>query len=236
MPSGTPNVALITGAGSGIGRATALLLAERGWRLALVGRREELLRETAALLVEGARSMVIAADAGVAEQIQRTVDAAAAHFGGLDALVNNAGLAPNAPIADTTPDMIDEVYRVNALGPAYAIAHAWPIFQRQLSGCVVNVSTIGTLDPFPGFFAYASAKAAVNVMAQSCANEGRAIGVRAFAIAPGAVETPMLRANFPESRIPPSACLSAQEVAAVIVGCIEGRYDDRVGQTITIQR
>jgi NAD(P)-dependent dehydrogenase (short-subunit alcohol dehydrogenase family) len=234
MPDSFTPVAIVTGAGSGIGRETAVQLAHRGWRLGLVGRREEPLLETAALLVEGARSMVIAADVGVADQAGAMVDAVVARFGRLDALVNNAGFAPVTPIARNTPSLIDEVYRVNALGPAYAIVRAWPVFVRQRSGCVVNVSTIGTIDPFPGFFAYAAAKAAVNLMARSCAVEGRSVGVRAFAVAPGAVETPMLRANFPESAIPRSACLAPADVARLIVACIGGEHDRRNGETITI--
>jgi NAD(P)-dependent dehydrogenase (short-subunit alcohol dehydrogenase family) len=63
---------------------------------------------------------------------------------------------------------------------------------------------MGTIDPFPGFFGYAAAKAATNLMALSCANEGREFGIRAFAVAPGAVETAMLRSLFPESKLPSS--------------------------------
>jgi NAD(P)-dependent dehydrogenase (short-subunit alcohol dehydrogenase family) len=236
MTSDQPRVALVTGAGTGIGRATAMLLAERGCRVVLVGRRAEPLRETAALLVEGAQSLAVEADVGVPEQAMGMIDAAVAHFGRLDVLVNNAGYAPRLPIERTTPQIIEQVYRVNALGPAWAIARAWPVFRRQGSGCVVNVSTLGTIDPFPGFFAYAAAKAAVNLMARSCAKEGRAIGVRAFAVAPGAVETAMFRAAFSETEVTRSACLSPEEVARLIVACVEGEHDARSGETITIQR
>lgn len=234
-PGTTPRpVALVTGAGSGIGRATAILLAARGYRVTLVGRRVETLRTVAARLPISAEPLVIAADVGDAAAARAMIARAVERLGRLDVLINNAGLAPLLPIDRTTAEVLDEVYRVNALGPANAIAAAWPVFSRQRSGCIVNVSTIGTIDPFPGFFAYASAKAAVNLMARSCANEGRAIGVRAFAVAPGAVETPMLRANFSETVLPRSACLAPEEVAAVILDCVEGRRDDQNGNVIPV--
>lgn len=230
-PSSSP-VALITGAGSGIGRATAILLASHGYALVLVGRREAPLRETASLAGAADSALILPADVGDAAQISAAVDAAAERFGRLDALVNNAGYAPLLPIDRTTPDIIERTYRVNAIGPACAIARAWPIFVRQRSGVIVNLSTMGTDDPFAGFFAYAASKAAVNLMARSCAKEGAAHNIRAFAVAPGAVETPMLRALFSEATIPPSACLAPEEVAAVIADCILGRRDADNGRTI----
>ncbi len=226
--------ALVTGAGSGIGRATARLLVSRGYRVALVGRREAALRQAAKECGEG--SLVIAADVGDAAAARGAVRRAFGELGRLDVLVNNAGVAHLKAIDETTPEILEETYRVNALGPANMIAEAWPVFARQRSGCVVNVSTIGTVDPFPGFFAYAASKAAVNLMARSCANEGGAIGVRAFAVAPGAVETPMLRAHFSEGVFPRDACLSPEDAARVILECIEGKRDAENGGVIVLQR
>lgn len=235
-----PRVAIVTGAGSGIGRAAAMSLSVEGYRLVLVGRRIDPLAETAAML-EG-DSVSIAADIGDARQCADVVARAVAEFGRLDVLVNNAGAAPYAPIEETTPKMIDAAFRDNALGPAYLIGAAWAVFKRQAGAgearspgmCIVNVSTMGTVDPFPGFFAYASAKASVNLMARCAANEGKAIGVRAFAVAPGAVETPMLRTNFPESVIPSSKCLTPEEVARVILRCVRGEEDSRNGGVILV--
>jgi len=162
----------------------------------------------------------------------RLVDRAVDHFGRLDAVVNAAGHAPLAPIDRTTPEMLDKAFRVNALGSGYVIARAWPIFLRQGHGRIVNISSMATQDPFPGFFAYAAAKAAVNLMARSCAIEGRDHGIKAFAIAPGAVETPMLRALFDEQQIPTDSTLSPEEVAEEVVACVTGKRDEQSGQTI----
>ncbi|MCC6660591.1 MAG: SDR family oxidoreductase [Phycisphaerales bacterium] len=232
--SQAPGVAIVTGAGSGIGRATAVMLAHRAWKLTLVGRRPGALQETAAMLPQGSNPEVFSTDITAAGGTEGMIERTITRFGRLDALVNNAGYAPLLPIERTTRRVLHEVYGINALAPAHAIALAWPIFVRQKSGCIVNLSTMGTLDPFPGFFAYAAAKSAMNSMARSCAKEGAAHNIRAFAVAPGAVETAMLRSIVPESSLPRSACLAPEDVARVITGCIEGDYDDRNGQTITV--
>jgi len=234
MTSTSPTTAIITGAGSGIGRAAAVLFAQAGFSVALVGRRGTALQETAAMLPAGSRSAQLPADISDPAQARSIVDRAVAALGPLGVLVNNAGLAPNLPIDKHTPELLDEIYRINALGPANTIARAWPLFVAQRSGRIINISTIGTTDPFKGFFGYAAAKAAVNVMAKSCATEGAKHNIRAFAIAPGAVETQMLRAFAPESVLPRSRTLSPESVARVILDCAQGKRDQESGNTILL--
>ncbi|MFG0283707.1 MAG: SDR family oxidoreductase [Phycisphaerales bacterium JB039] len=223
-------VALITGAGSGIGRAAAIELADRGWRLALCARRREPLEETADLA--DTECVIAPGDVADVEDCRAMIAAATDGLGRLDALVNNAGYAPLLPIDQTDPDTIARAFAVNAIGPATLIHLAWPIFLRQKRGVVVNVSTLGTKDPFPGFFAYAASKAAVNLMTQSCASEGADHGVRAFAIAPGAVETGMLRELFSEQQLPRDQCLAPEAVAAVIAECVCGEREVDNGKVI----
>lgn len=232
MPTTVQRAALVTGAGSGIGRAAAVMLADRGYAIALAGRRMDALRETASAL--RGPSIILAGDVGDAAFARGMVARVVEAFGRLDVLVNNAGFAPHMPIDRTYPELLDETFRINALGPANTIAAAWSVFIRQRSGCIVNVSSMSAIDPYPGFFAYGSAKAALNLMARCCATEGRADNVRAFAVAPGAVETPMLRAIFDERAVPPAACLAPEAVAALIVDCVEGRRDADNGGVIPI--
>jgi NAD(P)-dependent dehydrogenase (short-subunit alcohol dehydrogenase family) len=234
-------VAIVTGAGSGIGRATSLALAKEGYDVALVARGAESLEETARLVQEaapapGARTLVIPADVGDRAAIRAAVNHAGEQLGRLDVLVNNAGLATAVPVGKTDEDTLLRSFDVNAIGPAVAIMAAWPFFERGKSGCIVNISTMGTADPFPGFFAYAASKASVNLMARSCAKEGASIGVRAFAVAPGAVETPMLRSLFDPKKVPPAACLSPDDVAGVILACIKGTRNQDNGKTIFLQK
>lgn len=238
------NVVLISGAGSGIGRATAVALAAAGWRVAILGRRLEALSETAGAIGDESRVLVLAGDVSVPEHAAAAVEQVVAKFGRLDAVVNNAGSAPLATIERTTPEMLRECFAVNALAPGYVIAAAWGVFKRQAQeaksrgesprATVVNVSSMATKDPFAGFFGYAAAKASVNLMAQSCAKEGRAIGVRGFAVAPGAVETRMLRSNFSEKMIPPGKALAPEQVARVIAACVLGERDAENGQVIWV--
>ena len=222
-------VALITGAGSGIGRAAAVEMADRGWRLALAGRRRGLLEETAELA--DTECAVVAGDVAREDDCRAMIAAAAEGLGRLDALVNNAGWAPHLPIDQSTPEIIAGAFAVNAIGPAILIHLAWPIFTRQKSGVIVNVSSLATQDPFEGFFAYAAAKSAVNSMTRSCAKEGAPHGIKAFAMGPGAVETPMLRGIFGDS-IPPENCLAPEVIAKVIAECICGEREGENGSVI----
>jgi NAD(P)-dependent dehydrogenase (short-subunit alcohol dehydrogenase family) len=96
------------------------------------------------------------------------------------------------------------------------------------------VSTLGTTDPFPGFFAYAASKSAVDSFARSIRAEGKAIGVKAFAVNPGCVETEILRRNFPEKVIPREKALPPEAVAEVIVACACGDRDADNGNAIVV--
>ncbi|MFG0252071.1 MAG: SDR family oxidoreductase [Phycisphaerales bacterium JB038] len=229
MPSQT---AIITGAGAGIGRALALLLDKEGFRLGLVGRTEATLRETADLIAGD--PLVLPADVTDDVAVARLVKEAKEAWGRIDVLVNNAAAVSSFSIDQTTPEHLRQMMAVNALGPAYAICACWPIFMKQKSGCVVNVSTMATLDPFPGFFTYAGTKAPVNLFTKSAAKEGQKHGIRAFAVAPGAVETGMLRSIFPKDMLPETKTLQPGDVAQVVVDCILGRNDDRNGELITV--
>ncbi|MEO0512747.1 MAG: SDR family oxidoreductase [Planctomycetota bacterium] len=230
----TERVALITGGSAGIGLATAEQLAAEGWRVVLAARRQDRLDQARERLGDHATTLRV--DLSDTAAVRAMVRDAIRSFGRLDALVNNAGLAPLKPIDETDDATLEAAYRVNALAPAAAISEAWPTLKAQRSGVVVNVSTVGTDDPFPGFFAYAASKAAVNLMARSAANEGAEFGIRAFSVAPGAVETAMLRGLFSTDIIPEHDALAPADVARVIVDCIEGRRDQDNGSTIRVER
>ncbi len=232
--SGERPVALVTGAGSGVGRALCVQLAGKGYDLVLMGRTRESLEETASMLDEGAESLVTVADVADAEAGAGAVAQAIERFGRLDVLVNNAGYAPLKPIEETDAKTLYRTFGINAYGPACLIHAVWPRMVQQKRGCIVNVSTMGTKDPFSGFFGYAAAKASVNLMARSCAQEGKRSGIRAFAVAPGAIETQMLRSNFSEAKVPTSAAMPPERVAELIVECVLGAHDARNGQTIFV--
>ncbi len=230
-------VSIVTGAGSGIGRATARALAGIGHRVTLVGRTALDLEETASLIRESNRAAVVfpcVADVGDLGLAAMCVARTHAAYGRVDALVNAAGIAPRAPIESTNEDLLERTFYTNTFGPAALIAACWPHWIAQRSGCVVNISTLGASDPFPGFFVYAASKSAVDSFTRSAAVEGRAHGIRAFCVNPGCIETRMLRSLWSEAELPRERALAPDAVASVILDCIAGRRDADIGASIPV--
>jgi NAD(P)-dependent dehydrogenase (short-subunit alcohol dehydrogenase family) len=226
---------LITGGGTGIGKATAIMLAQRGWNVALAGRRAEPIEQVAEECCSASavcQACAFPADVSDPAQCEKLIATVVNRYGALDSLINNAGGGPAAPASEATPDSVAESFAANALSAAYLIHFAWPIFDRQRGGCIVNVSSMSAHDPYPGLFAYAASKAACESMIRSIHNEKGELDLRAFAIAPGAVETALLRSFIDEETLPGEHCMEPETIATIIVGCIEGDYNDRAGQTI----
>ncbi len=231
-------IALVTGAGSGIGRAVAALLACEGYCVALVGRTEAKLLETARQIESGGaarEALVVAADLAKEDEACGAADRVLDRWGRLDVLVNNAGWGWLKPIVETTPGFLRTTFEFNFFSAAHLILRAWPVFLRQKSGCVVNVSSGAAHDPFPGFFAYAASKAAMESLCRSIANEKGAEGIRAYSVAPGAVETPLLRSVFSEKEFPRSMTLDPLDVARRILDCIRGTAGVPNGGTVLVK-
>jgi NAD(P)-dependent dehydrogenase (short-subunit alcohol dehydrogenase family) len=230
------SVAIVTGAGSGIGRATCLMLAQAGYRLALAGRNESTLSETDGLIAESVlnqpATLIVPADISDAEQARSVVDMTLEQWGRLDALVNNAGHVDVCALADIDEDHVYATFAVNVFGPMHMVARAWPSFVRQRFGCVVNVSSMSAEDPFPGLAAYSAAKSAIEGLTRSIMAEGGSHGIRAFSVVPGAVETGMLRKVVSEDELPGDRALAPEEVARIVTECVTGRRDNQIGQRI----
>jgi NAD(P)-dependent dehydrogenase (short-subunit alcohol dehydrogenase family) len=228
-------VAIITGAGSGIGRAVAVLLAQAEYQLALVGRTTSKLEATEGTVRRSNTDpLSITADLARPEGARSAIEKALARFGRLDVLVNSAAIAPLRPIEETNWQLLERIFRSNFHGPAMLVAELWPVFVRQAGGCVVNVSSMATVDPFPGLSVYAASKAALDSLTRSIVIEGRTNNIRAFSVAPGAVETPMLRANFSTTFLPAHRTLDPMDVARVIADCVLGKREDQIGRTILL--
>ena len=232
-------VAIVTGAGSGIGRATAIALAAKGHRVALVGRRAARLAETAEL-IRGAGApdncMETPADLADPDAIRVVVKSTVGAWGRVDTLVNNAAVCPNHPVGGTNPALLQETFAANFFGAALLVARLWPVFLTQHGGCVVNVSSVSTVDPFPGLSVYAATKAALESLTRSIAIEGRDHGIRAFSLVLGAIETDMLRSIVTEAQYPRSQTLEPQDVAVVVVDCVTGRLDSQSGGVIEVAK
>jgi NAD(P)-dependent dehydrogenase (short-subunit alcohol dehydrogenase family) len=229
-------VALITGAGRGIGRAAAVELAKRGYRLLLISRTTSELAATVALAGGADNALALTADVASPEDAQRAVDAAMARFGRLDALVNNAGYAPVLSMEQTTVEQWRRVMDVNLSGAFYFSRAAWPIFRAQGGGVIVNISTQSTRDPFPGFTAYAAAKAGLNLLGVSMAREGAPLGIRVHTLAPGAVETGMFRSIMSPQQVPTEQTLDPADLARLIAECVAGDLRYTSGEIIWVKR
>ncbi|HWE04867.1 MAG TPA: SDR family oxidoreductase [Tepidisphaeraceae bacterium] len=226
-------VALITGAGRGIGRAAAQLLAGRNYRLALLARTEKDLEETCSLCGGG---LALPTDVTDPNAVERAVAQTLAAHGRIDAIIHCAGLAPVRSVAEMTIDEWHSTIDTNLSAAFYLCKAAWPAFVRQGGGVVVNISSMSARDPFAGFAAYGAAKAAVNLLGLSAAREGKPIGIRVHTIAPGAVETSMFRRIMTLEQYPTEQTLAPEDVARVIVQCVVGDLRHTSGEVIYMQK
>ncbi len=246
-------VALITGAGSGIGRAISLALARNGFSMALCGRRGAPLQAVADEIKGlGAHALAIPADASVPDAAEKAVTLTADYFGRLDVLVNSAGYAPNVRAPDVTAQQWREILDVNLSSAFYLTRAAWPWLKRsaeagasgsdardQRPGCrswVIYISSQAARDPFPGLAIYGIAKAGLNMLTSIWDREGQPHGIGAFCIAPGAVETEMLRSLFSNEQVAPDDALMPEDVADTVVQCVAGPLRYASGETLYIRR
>jgi 3-oxoacyl-[acyl-carrier protein] reductase len=229
-------VALVTGAGSGIGRAISATLAASGFMVALAGRNEAPLQET--LTQIKGRGKVFVADIGDPKIACNLGDIVADELGSLDVIVNNAGLGIPARVGEATTQDIVSMYFANAIGPTVLVNGAWKALVKSASdhgrATVVNISSLATVDPFETLYGYAPTKGALNTLALAIRNAGRPHGIRAFSLALGAVETAMLRGIVDSRALPAERCLQPEAIAKVVLACINGEHDARNGDTIIV--
>jgi NAD(P)-dependent dehydrogenase (short-subunit alcohol dehydrogenase family) len=200
----------------------------------LVGRTAASLEATQKQI--GSAAMILRCDVTKPQEIQAVVDQTLSSFGRIDALINNAGVAPVKGIEQTTPDLWHEVIDTNLSAAYYLCRSAWPTFKQQGAGVVVNISSRSARDPFPGFLAYGAAKAALNTFGLSLAREGAAIGVRVHTIGLGAVETPMLRNILSTDAFPAENTLAPADVAGVVGACVDGELKYTSGEVIWLSK
>ncbi len=231
-------VIVITGASSGIGEATALLLAARGAKLVLAARGIERLAALSAR-IESAGGKAIHAQVDVArrEDVSRIVEMAISHFGRLDVLVNNAGIGPISPLDDLRVDDWDAMIDINIKGVLYGIAAALPTFRKQGAGHFVNVASTAAHRIVPGMAVYAGTKFAVRAISEGLRQEA-GTALRVTVISPG-----MTRTGFADSMTSPELKAQTQStmeklgippdaIARAIAFAIEQPADVDVGEII----
>lgn len=213
--------AVVTGAGKGIGRATALELAKAGANLVIVSRTlpdlQSLAREAGNL---GRKVLPVAADVSRESKIKEMIDSAVKHFGGIDILVNNAGIGRFGRIESLSTQDWDDMFQVNLRAMFLCTREALPHLKHRDESFVVNVASLAGKNAFVGGAGYAATKWGVLAFSKCLLLEERQAGVRVLAVCPGSVDTKFF--NHPSLPRPDkSKILKAEDVAKTIVHAIQ---------------
>jgi NAD(P)-dependent dehydrogenase (short-subunit alcohol dehydrogenase family) len=190
-------VSLITGAGSGIGRATALLFAREGALVVAADRDAQQAEKTQKLIEqEGGQCEAKCIDVSQEEQVAAVIATVVKTWGQLDVLCNNAGISLLKPVTTTTEAEWDKVFNVNLKGVFFGCKHAIPQMAKQGNGAIVNTASELAIVAQPLYGAYCATKAGVLALTRVLALEWAAKGIQINAVCPGPIATPMLQAEF----------------------------------------
>jgi len=196
-------VAVVTGAAMGIGRATALLLAEEGAKVVVADVDEKQAEQTVELIIESdGEARFVRTDVSRPEDVETAIDVAVDGYGKLDVLHNNVGVAMGASVVDTTEELWSRVLDVNLGGVYRGCKYAIPHMIRNGGGSIVNSSSVQALRGLKGWAAYAASKGGIISLTQQVALEYAPHGIRVNCIAPGTILTPMNSQVFEEAEDP----------------------------------
>lgn len=181
---------LITGAARGLGQATAQLFAERGARVALADLDGDAAEQAAALI--GDDAIAITCDVTKPDQVAAAIEQTTGAFGGLDVLINNAGIEIGVPIPETDDDDFARLMAINVGGVFYGIKYGTPALAANGGGAIINMSSVAGLGGVPLLGAYCASKAAVLRLTQTAAAELKPLGIRVNAVCPSFIDTEMV--------------------------------------------
>jgi NAD(P)-dependent dehydrogenase (short-subunit alcohol dehydrogenase family) len=182
-------VAIVTGGSKGIGLAIARAFVGRGMQVTITARRDADLRRAASALGGGSNVHAIAADVREPADAQRIVDETVRQFGGLDVLVNNAGIGRFATVADMSVADWRDVIETNLSGVFHCTHAALPALRRRGAGYIINISSLAGKNPFGGGAAYCASKAGLNAFSEALMQEVRYDNIRVSYVLPGSVST-----------------------------------------------
>jgi len=237
MPEGADwlegRVAIVTGAGTGIGRATAQAIARAGAHVVLAARTPSRLDDVASTIRgQGGAATAVPADVGRSGDVDRLFAAAAA-IGSPSALVCAAAVLHNVPLDETTQEIWDETIRINLTGAFLCCRKAFASMREAGGGRIVNIASLSGVygtEKFPGLAAYNVSKYGIVGLTEAVAVEGRPYGISAICVSPGAVDTEMLRRANPQLR----PGLTPSQVAELIVSLLQGTIVSASGANIPL--
>ncbi|HCU7713452.1 TPA: SDR family oxidoreductase [Staphylococcus aureus] len=208
----TDKVALVTGAGSGIGEAIATLLHEEGAKVVLVGRNKDKLQNVANQLAQDSVK-VVPTDVTKKEEVDELIKIAQQTFGGLDIVINSAGQMLSSKITDYQVDEWDSMIDVNIKGTLYTAQAALPTMLEQSSGHLINIASISGFEVTKSSTIYSATKVAVHTITQGLEKELAKTGVKVTSISPGMVDTAITAAYNPTDR----KKLEPQDIAEAVL-------------------
>jgi NAD(P)-dependent dehydrogenase (short-subunit alcohol dehydrogenase family) len=220
-------IAVVTGAGSGIGRACAVALAREGAKIALVGRRKERLEETAREI--GDSALVLVADVSAQDEIARVVEQTVAHFGGLNVLLNNAGVLHIGTAEQITEEQWDQTFDVNVRGLWLLSRAVLPAMRKAGGGSIINMASVLGINGARNRASYAPSKGAVVLLTKCMAIDHGHEHIRVNAICPSFVETDLTAAVI--SRSPNPNSVRAERIAVHPIGRL-GQPGDVAGLAV----
>lgn len=238
--------AIVTGASSGIGRATALRLGREGADVCInyysdkeSGDAEAVVK---AVAEAGGKAIAVRADVGDEGAVNAMVARAAEAFGGVDLLVNNAGIEKQAPLLEMSLELWSSVLATNLTGAFLCMREAGKVMVRGGGGVIVNMSSVHEFIPWPGFAHYCASKGALKLLAQTAARELAGKRIRVVNIAPGAIATPINdfvlddpeAKHAVESEIPLGHMGQPEQIAAVVAWAASAEADYVTGTTIVV--
>lgn len=219
-PSSNQLRAIVTGASSGIGKATALAFAKSGIEVALVSRSVTKLKAVAAeieALGTQTQAKIYPVDLAIIEQVQQQIAEITNHFGSIDILVNNAGMGYTNFLKDTSLEDWQKVIDLNLTSVFQCIQGVLPQMRDRGHGTIINVASIAAFNAFPNWGAYSVSKAALVALSKALAVEERENGIRTVTISPGSVNTPIWDTNTVKADFNRSAMLTPEIVAQSIL-------------------
>ncbi len=223
-------ICIITGAGGGIGSAITETLFDAGFRLVLMGRDEEKLKKVA----KGRECLILPGTLCDDSYIKYAVETTVATYGGIDILINNAGIAQSKPFEDISMDEYDEIMNTNARAPFLLCQKALPYLQKSTCGTIINIASVTAHKGYALQSAYAASKHALLGFSKSLAKEYAEKGVRVHVISPGAVFTDMVKISRPD--LTGEGMLLPSNIAETVMYLIKMRNTASVADEIELHR